>query len=88
MYGEDNYEKVITFVSNRSKGLVKAVTKVFLSAPHGFCLCLLEANFMKVNTRLGKALRDECWAIIIRIAYTCTGKEFDDTVSELESASI
>ena len=46
LYGEDDYKKVITFVSDRSKGLVNKVAKVFSSTPHCFLLRYLEANFM------------------------------------------
>ncbi|XP_039130959.1 uncharacterized protein LOC120267387 [Dioscorea cayenensis subsp. rotundata] len=35
IYSEDDYHKIITFISNRSKGLVNAIAKVFPSAPHG-----------------------------------------------------
>lgn len=66
LYGDDDYDKVITFVSDKSKGLAKAVVKVFPSTPHGFCLRHFEANFMRVNARLGNSLREECWAIIIK----------------------
>ena len=38
---------------------------------------------MKINARLGKAPKEEYWAIIIRIAYVCMAKEFDDAISEL-----
>lgn len=60
LYGDDDYDKIITFVSNRSKGLLKVVTKVFPSSPHAYCLRHLEANFMKGNVILGKTLKKEC----------------------------
>ncbi|XP_039145643.1 uncharacterized protein LOC120282874 [Dioscorea cayenensis subsp. rotundata] len=36
IYGEDDYHKIITFISDRSKGLVNAIAKVFPSAPHEY----------------------------------------------------
>ncbi|XP_039134263.1 uncharacterized protein LOC120271655 [Dioscorea cayenensis subsp. rotundata] len=57
LYGDDEYHDIITFISDRSKGLVNAVAKVFPSAPHGYCLRHLQANFLKSNSQLGKALR-------------------------------
>lgn len=47
IYAGDEYVKIMTFVSNRSKGLISVVVKVFPSSPHAYCLCYLEANFMK-----------------------------------------
>ncbi|XP_039119170.1 uncharacterized protein LOC120255401 [Dioscorea cayenensis subsp. rotundata] len=56
LYGEDTYDKIITFISDRSKGLVHAVARVFPSSPHGYCLRHLEANFMKTNSSLVREL--------------------------------
>ncbi|XP_039143981.1 uncharacterized protein LOC120281133 [Dioscorea cayenensis subsp. rotundata] len=80
IYGQDDYHKIITFISDRSKGLVNAIAKVFPSAPHGYCLRHLQANFLKANGRLGKGLKDECWSLIVKIAYACTSSEYDATV--------
>ncbi|XP_039141186.1 uncharacterized protein LOC120278458 [Dioscorea cayenensis subsp. rotundata] len=52
IYDNDEYVKLITFISDRSKGLINAVAKVFPSSPHVYCLRHLEANFMKANVRL------------------------------------
>lgn len=40
---------------------------------------------MKVNARLGKTLRKQCWAVVVKITYAYTSKEFDDAVNELAS---
>lgn len=40
---------------------------------------------MKTNVRIRKALREQCWAVIVKIAYAYTLKELDDTVGELAS---
>ena len=30
LYGDNDYDKIITFISDRSKGLVNSIAKVFL----------------------------------------------------------
>ncbi|XP_039146836.1 uncharacterized protein LOC120284095 [Dioscorea cayenensis subsp. rotundata] len=83
LYIEDDYEKVITFISDRSKGLVNVVSHVFPLSPHGYCLRYLEANFMKANGSLGKSLEEQCWVVIVKIAYAYTSKEFNDAWCEM-----
>ncbi|XP_039134291.1 uncharacterized protein LOC120271679 [Dioscorea cayenensis subsp. rotundata] len=78
LYGEENYDKIITFILDRSKGLINAIARVFPSSPHGYCLRHLQANFLKANSRLGRALKDECWSLLVKIAYACTASKFDD----------
>ncbi|XP_039138747.1 uncharacterized protein LOC120276076 [Dioscorea cayenensis subsp. rotundata] len=84
---DDEYVKIITFIYDRSKGLINAVVKVFPSSPHAYCLRHLEANFMKANVRLGKSLKERCWSILSRIAFSCAEKEFDDAVADLLNTS-
>ncbi|XP_039135771.1 uncharacterized protein LOC120273203 [Dioscorea cayenensis subsp. rotundata] len=69
IYGNDDYTNIITFISDQSKGLVNAIAKVFPSSPHAYCLRHLHANFLKSNGQLGKSLKDECWSLIMKIAY-------------------
>ncbi|XP_039118300.1 uncharacterized protein LOC120254225 [Dioscorea cayenensis subsp. rotundata] len=78
IYGDDDYTNIITFISDRSKGLVNAIAKVFPSSPHAYCLRHLHANFLKSNGQLGKSLKDECWSLIMKIAYACTSFEYDE----------
>ena len=40
-------DKALVFLSDRHKGLLKAVEDVFPGCPHGYCLKHLEANFHK-----------------------------------------
>lgn len=86
-YGQQDYDKIITFISDRRKGLVNAIARVFPLSPNENCLRHLEGNFMKTNARLGKALKDQCWAIVVKIAYAYITKKFDDAVSEFTSLS-
>ncbi|XP_039146849.1 uncharacterized protein LOC120284111 [Dioscorea cayenensis subsp. rotundata] len=38
LYGKKNYNKIITFISDKSKGLINAIVRVFPSSPHGYYL--------------------------------------------------
>ena len=40
-------DKALVFLSDRQKGLLKAVEDIFPGCPHGYCLKHLEANFHK-----------------------------------------
>ena len=40
-------DKALVFLSDRQKGLLKAVEDVFPGCPHGYCLKHLEVNFHK-----------------------------------------
>ncbi|XP_039118051.1 uncharacterized protein LOC120253919 [Dioscorea cayenensis subsp. rotundata] len=88
IYNDDEYVKLITFISDRSKGLINAVAKIFPSSPHAYCLRHLEANFMKANVRLGKSLKERYWSILSRIAFSCAEREFDDTIADLLNTSV
>ena len=85
LYGEEDYNKIITFISDRSKGLVNAVAKVFPSAPNTYCLRHLQANFLKANGRLGKALKAECWRVMVKVTYARTSTEFEKAINEHNS---
>ncbi|XP_039134530.1 uncharacterized protein LOC120271908 [Dioscorea cayenensis subsp. rotundata] len=87
IYGDDDYTNIITFISDRLKGLINAIAKVFPSSPHAYCLRHLHANFLKSNGQLGKSLKDECWSLIMKIAYACTSFEYDEAVHSLLATS-
>lgn len=59
LYSEDNNDKIIMFTSDKLLGLVNSIIKVFPSSPHGDRLRHLQANFLKANSWLGRALKDE-----------------------------
>ncbi|XP_039118718.1 uncharacterized protein LOC120254745 [Dioscorea cayenensis subsp. rotundata] len=87
IYDDDEYVKLIMFISDRSKGLINAVAKVLPSSPHAYFLRHLEANFMKANVRLGKSMKERCCSILSRIVFSCAEKEFDDAVADLLNIS-
>ncbi|XP_039117932.1 uncharacterized protein LOC120253733 [Dioscorea cayenensis subsp. rotundata] len=70
-------------LSDRSKGLINVITRVFPSSPHGYYLRHLEANFMKANAKVGKTLQEQHWVIVVKIANDCIAKQFDDAITEL-----
>ncbi|XP_039118504.1 uncharacterized protein LOC120254471 [Dioscorea cayenensis subsp. rotundata] len=82
LYGEDDYEEVITFISDWSKVLVNAVALIFLSSPHVYCLHHLEANFMKANDKLGKLLKDQYWVMRWCEMYINIAKSFNALINE------
>src|SRR5579859_580893 len=51
-------DKALVFLSDRQKGLVEGVEKVFVGCPHGYCLKHLEANLIKEfkNSKLSEFL--------------------------------
>lgn len=56
-FGEDDYEKIITSISDQFKGLLNSIVKVFHPAPHGIFLQHLQECFFKSNGFLGKSLK-------------------------------
>ncbi|KAI3703759.1 hypothetical protein L1987_73954 [Smallanthus sonchifolius] len=68
-----------TFISDRQKGLIPALAKVFPSAEHRFCLRHLHQN-MKLRWR-GKAFKDLLWGC----ATTTTVQEFRSKMEELRT---
>lgn len=83
LYTEDDYDKIIIFTLDQSKGLVNAIAKVFLSSPYACCLQHLHVNFLKTNGWLGKVLKDECWSLIAKVVYTYTTTKCKDAVDDL-----
>ncbi|XP_039146825.1 uncharacterized protein LOC120284076 [Dioscorea cayenensis subsp. rotundata] len=47
-----------------------------------------EDDYDKANGSLGKSLKEQCWSVIVKIAYAYTSKEFDDATHELVAISI
>ncbi|KAJ9560388.1 hypothetical protein OSB04_005548 [Centaurea solstitialis] len=70
-----------TFISDRKKGIILAIAKVFPSAEHRFCVRHIHDN-MKVFGR-GKDLKDQVWIC----AAAATVPEFEQAMKTLKSMS-
>ncbi|KAJ9541248.1 hypothetical protein OSB04_027754 [Centaurea solstitialis] len=70
-----------TFISDRQKGIIPAIAKVFPSAEHRFCVRHIHDN-MKVFGR-GKDLKDQVWIC----AAAATVPEFEQAMKTLKSMS-
>ncbi|XP_071726929.1 uncharacterized protein [Rutidosis leptorrhynchoides] len=74
---ELNKRSNFTFISDRQKGLINAVERIYPSAKHRFCLRHLQQN-MKKNWN-GKAYKDHLW----RCATTTTVPKFELCMQDL-----
>jgi len=70
-------DKALVFLSNRQKGLLKAVKDIFPGCPHGHCLKHLKANFHKQFK--DKDLLPFLW----KAASATTQPEFDKALEDL-----
>ena len=66
--------KMLTFLSDRQKGLREAVENVFPDSPHGYCLKHLEECFRKAFKSM-----DLC-SLLWKAAYATTQADFDKTI--------
>ena len=72
-------DKTLVFLSDRQKGLLKAVEDVFPGCPHGYCLKHLEANFHK-------ELKDkDLLPFLSKAAGVTTQPEFDKALEDMTS---
>jgi hypothetical protein len=71
-----------TFISDRQKGIIPAITKLYPSAEHRYCLRHIHQN-MKQKWR-GKAFKDMLW----NIATATTVQEFEQKMGELRSMNV
>ncbi|KAK8713662.1 hypothetical protein V6N13_148873 [Hibiscus sabdariffa] len=74
----------VTFISDKQKGLIEAMTQVFPSAEHRTCVRHLYSNFKNRENFKGKNLKDLLWKAT-RATYL---KEFEDAMAELKAVSI
>jgi zinc finger SWIM domain-containing protein 3 len=72
-------DKALVFLSDRQKGLLKAVDIIFPGCPHGYCLKHLEANFHKEFKN--KALLPFLW----KAASATTQPVFDKALEDMAS---
>lgn len=70
----------MVFMSDRQKGLRKALKEIFPMASHAYCCQHIAAN---VQSRYGIAAREAFWAI----AYARTEVEFENALAELRTIS-
>ena len=69
--------KAIVFLSDRQKGLLDAVDRVFPGCPHGYCLKHLEANFCK------KFKNPNLTTFLWKAANATTQPEFDKALEDM-----
>jgi hypothetical protein len=72
-------DKALVFLSDRQKGLIKAVTAVFPGCPHGHCLKHLEANFHK------QFKQPKLLPFLWTAASATTQPEFDKALEDMTS---
>ncbi|GBG69539.1 hypothetical protein CBR_g4374 [Chara braunii] len=71
--------EIITFLSDRDKGLIDAVTDVFLRSPHGYCMRHLSENVKKRNK--GPEYQKLLWAT----SKADTFAKFDNLVAHMRA---
>ena len=68
---------LLTFLSDRQKGLLDAVAHVFPNSPHGYCLRHLEENFHK------QFKHPELKRLLWQAARATTREKFDETLTNM-----
>ncbi|XP_039032820.1 uncharacterized protein LOC120168023 [Hibiscus syriacus] len=58
---ELNNSHILTFMTDRQKGLVEAVAELFLNVEHRTCVRHLYSNFKSNGHHKGKTLKDQLW---------------------------
>jgi len=69
----------LTFLSDRQKGIIEAVSDEFPGSPHGYCLKHLEQNFKNAGFK-SKELCSQLW----KIARTTIQEAFDSAVRDMQ----
>src|SRR5579859_1856027 len=69
--------KALVFLSDRQKGLLEAVERVFPGCPHGYCLKHLEANFHK------KFKNSKLTPFLWKATNATTQPEFDKALADM-----
>jgi transposase-like protein len=70
-------DKALVFLSDRQKGLLEAVDRIFPGQPHGYCLKHLEANFSK------KFKNSKLTPFLWKAASATTQPEFDKALKDM-----
>ncbi|KAK8705881.1 hypothetical protein V6N13_049467 [Hibiscus sabdariffa] len=74
----------ITILSDKQKGLIEAISEVFICAEHRTCVRHLYSNFKNKEHFKGKNLKDALW----KAARAMYVKEFEDAMPELKALSV
>ncbi|KAL6226245.1 hypothetical protein ACLB2K_000208 [Fragaria x ananassa] len=78
--------RTITFISDRCKGLLEAVSKVFPDSPHGYCLHHLQKNLRNKypNSIGGASFRETMVSMFNYCAYASTKEQFAEELSRFK----
>ncbi|KAL6129949.1 hypothetical protein ACLB2K_068331 [Fragaria x ananassa] len=78
--------RIITFISDRCKGLLEAVSKVFPDSPHGYCLHHLQKNLRNKypNSIGGASFRETMVSLFNCCAYASTNEQFAEELSRFK----
>ncbi|KAM1751061.1 hypothetical protein FF1_009174 [Malus domestica] len=77
--------RTVTFVSDQNKGLVEAVSNIFPTSPHAFCLQNLKQNLLsKFPSTYGKFLRDRIVDLFSKCAHAPTKAAFEVNLRNLK----
>lgn len=82
--------RVITFVSNRQKGLDEAVPQIFADSHHCYCLHQLIDDF-KLELKKGpwsQHMKDAMVDDFVRAAQACTIEEFNASIESIRDVSV
>ena len=74
-----------TFVSDRQKGFLEAVTGVFPNAHHGFCLKHLKANLRDKLSGVPSDVKHNLVKLFSKCAYTPTAALFHQSMEKLKT---
>ncbi|CAN6719046.1 unnamed protein product [Malus baccata var. baccata] len=81
----DGFWRTITFVSDQNKGLVEAVSNIFPTSHHAFCLQNLKQNLLsKFPTTYGKFFQDLIVDLFSKCAHAFTKATFEVNLRNLK----
>ena len=81
--GDGRCEKAITFIIDRSKGLINAIATIFPGLPYVYCLRLLKAIFYRALINMSKSTREDCGLLVKRITFAFMQSEYNAGVDDL-----
>lgn len=82
-------DRRITFVSDRCKGLLQAIPRVFPDSHNAFCLRHLEDNFAKyLRGKCSSSTKDALVELLKQAAYALTVVEFEKVMTEMRALCV